>query len=67
MFYDDEPVALPWDYFLTDYERDLLTLTLEDMVRRNPEKTEAEISADFERLTVGQSILHRQNRIISPT
>ncbi len=54
MFYDDEPEALPWDYFLTNYERDLLTLTLGELVRKNPDKTADELKAEVEKMRASQ-------------
>lgn len=56
MFYDDEPEALPWDYFLTTYERDLLTLTIEELVRKNPDKTTDELKADAEKMRELQDV-----------
>ena len=56
MFYDDEPERLPWDYFLTQYERDLLTLPIEEMVRKNPDKTIDELMAEVEKMMTGQAV-----------
>jgi hypothetical protein len=56
MFYDDEPERLPLDYFLTQYERDLLTLTIEEMVRKNPDKTPDELKAEAEKMRASQDI-----------
>jgi hypothetical protein len=56
MFCDDEPEILPWDYFLTNYERDLLTLTLDGLVRKNPDKTADEIKAEMEKMRTSQAV-----------
>jgi hypothetical protein len=56
MFCDDEPQELPWDYFLNNYERDLLTLAPEDMVCKNPDRAPDEIKAEMERLRVSQAV-----------
>lgn len=56
MFYDDEPERLPWDCFLTEYERDLLTLTLEELACKNPDKTPDELQAEMEEMKAGQSV-----------
>lgn len=56
MFCDDELNALPWDYFLTNYERDLLTLTLEEMVRKNPNRPPDELKAEMEQLKISQAV-----------
>lgn len=56
MFYDEEPEQPPWDYFLTEYERDLLVLTLEEMVRKNPDKTPDELKAEMEEMWAGQAV-----------
>ncbi|MBL7543943.1 MAG: hypothetical protein JNL11_09010 [Bdellovibrionaceae bacterium] len=47
VFYEDEPEGLPWDYFLTNYERDLLTLTIEELTHKNPDKNADENRADM--------------------
>jgi hypothetical protein len=56
MFCDDEPEILPWDYFLTNYERDLLTLTLDGLVRKNPDTTADEIKAEMEKMRTSQAV-----------
>lgn len=50
MFYDDEPEELPWDYFLTDYERDLLALTLEEALTKYSRVSKAQVMADLDYL-----------------
>jgi len=56
MFYADDPERLPWDYFLTEYERDLLTLALEEIVRKNPDKATDELKAEMEIMRASQSV-----------
>lgn len=55
MFCDDEAEQFPWDCFLTDYERDLLTLTLEEMVRNNPDKTPDDLKVGMEKMGASQA------------
>ena len=50
MFYDKEPEKLPWDYFLTNYERDLLKLALEEVLKKYNLISQAEVMADLENL-----------------
>lgn len=52
MFCDEEPEKLPWDYFLTQYERDLLTLTVEAMLKKYPLISKNEVVADLAELNV---------------
>ena len=63
MFCDEEPEPLPWDYFLTDYERDLLTLTFEEMVRKSPDKTQDEIVIDLKRIRANQSAFEEKQSL----
>jgi hypothetical protein len=56
MFCDDEPEELPWDYFLTNYERDLLTLSIEEMVRKNPNIPPDDLKAEMEKLKISQAV-----------
>jgi hypothetical protein len=61
---EDRNESLPWDYFLTNYERDLLNLHLEDAVRKYPEVSRQQIATDLEELIRNQeqfSINNRQN------
>lgn len=62
MFYDDEPEKLPWDYFLNEYERDLLTLTLEEMACKNPDKTADELKSDLAQIEKSQAVFEKHNR-----
>lgn len=38
---------LPWDYFLTNYERDLLRLQTEDMMRKYPDMSQTQLYRDW--------------------
>lgn len=42
----DEDEPLPWDYFLTDYERDLLQLPIEDVVLKYLNLSIEQVQAD---------------------
>lgn len=42
---------LSWDYFLTHYERDLLTLGLDELVRKNPDKTFDELKTEVAQMS----------------
>lgn len=56
MFYDDEPEVLPWDYFLTKYERDLLKVNFEELVRKNPKMNPEDLKSQMEQMRAGQVI-----------
>jgi hypothetical protein len=56
---DDKSKPLPWDYFLTNYERDLLRLPLEDAMRKYPEIERERVEADLIELKNNQ-IRHEQ-------
>lgn len=56
MFDDHEPEPLPWDYFLTEYERDLLTLTLEGVARKYPDRTPEELNTEMEQMRASQAV-----------
>lgn len=47
---DDKNEPLPWDYFLTNYERDLLQLPLEEALRKYPGLTRGQIESDLAEL-----------------
>lgn len=36
MFYDNESATIPWDYFLTEYERDLIKNSIEVLIIKYP-------------------------------
>lgn len=50
----DENEPLPWDYFLTDYERDLLRLPIEDALRKYPGISRGQMESDVRKLTANQ-------------
>jgi hypothetical protein len=60
VFYDEEPDALPWDYFLTNYERSLLNLTAEDAMSKYPKISRAEIDAERAILQENQAAFTRE-------
>lgn len=43
----DENEPLPWDYFLTAYERDLILLDIEDIMQKYPWLSQEQIQRDF--------------------
>lgn len=47
MFCDEEPQALPWDYFLTSYERDLLKLNIDDLIIKCQAISKDQIESDL--------------------
>jgi hypothetical protein len=59
MFYDDEPVKLPWDYFLTEYERDLLKIPLEDLITKYPNRGHDVLSTDRHLMAENQTIFNK--------
>lgn len=50
MFCDDEHIILPWDYFLTEYERDLLIFPLEKSQRKYGLVPDEQVLEDWESL-----------------
>lgn len=42
----DDHEALPWDYFLTNYERDLIKLTIEDAMQKYLNISQDQLLAD---------------------
>jgi len=58
----DENEPLPWDYFLTDYERDLLRLPIEDALRKYPGTGRGQIESDLLKIQENQAHFERGNR-----
>ena len=52
---DDKKEPLPWDYFLTNYEKDLLRLPMEEAIRKYPGVSREQITKDFQELKAGQN------------
>jgi hypothetical protein len=44
---DDKNEQLPWDYFLTNYEKDLLQLPIEETLRKYPRVSREQIVSDM--------------------
>ena len=59
MAYKSEP--LPWDYFLTNYERDLLRLPLEDAMRKYPGVGREQMESDLAKLREMQVSFEQEN------
>ncbi len=57
----DNCEILPWDYFLTNYERDLLQLTIEDAIQKYPNISPKQIDSDLIQLV--ESIGLSMNKI----
>lgn len=51
----DEHKTLPWDYFLTNYEKDLLQLSINEAVQKYWRMDEEQIKRD--RLELEQNLL----------
>lgn len=58
---DDENEQLPWDYFLTDYERDLLRLPIEDALRKYPRISREQAEVDLGKIQEMQASFEREN------
>ena len=52
---------LPWDYFLTDYERDLLTLTLKEGLVKIQDKTADELKTEIEKMRERQYVFEEKS------
>lgn len=57
----DENEPLPWDYFLTDYERDLLRLPLENAMQKYPGVGREQMESDLAKLREMQASFEREN------
>lgn len=57
----DENEPLPWDYFLTNYERDLLRLPLEDALRKYPNISQEQMESDLTELREIQASFELEN------
>lgn len=51
----DENEKLPWDYFLTEYERDLLRLLIEDALRKYPSNSREQMESDLGKILENQA------------
>lgn len=47
---NDKKENLPWDYFLTNYEKDLLLLSMENVIKKYPGLTREQIALDLDEL-----------------
>ncbi|MEN0059720.1 MAG: hypothetical protein AAGB31_12850 [Bdellovibrio sp.] len=57
----DENEPLPWDYFLTDYERDLLRLPIEDALRKHPSISREQMESDLVKIQENQARFEQDN------
>lgn len=57
----DENEPLPWDYFLTDYERDLLQLLIEDALQKYPEIGREQMESDLAKIQENQAHFEQDN------
>lgn len=64
---DDKNEPLPWDYFLTDYEKDLLHLPLKDAMRKYPEINGKQLEADVAAIRASQAGFEQVNGQNCPT
>ncbi len=58
---DDKDEPLPWDYFLTDYERDLLRLPIEDAMRKYPAIGREQMESDLAKIQEMQASFEQEN------
>lgn len=58
----DENEPLPWDYFLTDYERDLITRPLSHLIRKYPNMSQHQFFADCIELDRNMRIIRQADR-----
>lgn len=57
----DENEPLPWDYFLTDYERDLLQMPLEDAMQKYPGINREQMESDLAKMREMRASFEREN------
>lgn len=57
----DENEPLPRDYFLTDYERDLLRLPIEDALRKYPNIRREQMESDLVKIQENQALFEQEN------
>jgi len=57
----DENEPLPWDYFLTAYERDLLRLPIEDALRKYPRISREQMESDLAKIQENQALFEQEN------
>lgn len=57
----DENEKLPWDYFLTEYERDLLRLLIEDALRKYPSISREQMESDLGKILENQARFEQNN------
>lgn len=57
----DENGPLPWDYFLTAYERDLLRLPNEDAMQKYPGISRQQMESDLAKMREMQASFEREN------
>lgn len=63
----DKVSALPWDYFLTVYERDLLILATEDALSKYPDMSRTDLETQRAILQENQAVFTREMDKIAPT
>ena len=63
---NDNVEALPWDYFLTNYERDLLNLTTEDALSKYPEMSRSDLEKQKAILQENQAVFTTEMDKIAP-
>ena len=52
---DDKNEPLPWNYFLTNYEKDLLQLPIEETLRKYPGLTRERVESDLAEIQKSQA------------
>lgn len=57
----DENKKLTWDYFLTEYERDLLRLLIEDALRKYPSISREQMESDLGKILENQARFEQNN------
>lgn len=52
---------LSWDYFLTDYERDLLRLPIQEPLRKYPGIGREQMESDLVKIQDNQALFEQEN------
>ncbi|PIU01236.1 MAG: hypothetical protein COT74_01650 [Bdellovibrionales bacterium CG10_big_fil_rev_8_21_14_0_10_45_34] len=63
MFHEEKFKLLPWDYFLSDYERDLLKMPIQDLVIKYPRISQEQIEAELITIRDNVAIFNSINQL----
>jgi hypothetical protein len=64
---EDKSEIVPWDYFLTNYERDLLRLPVDETWRKYPGLSREQVESDLLELQKNQTVFKLYAGLFSRT